>query len=229
MRRRLIVAALIALALVTAPLLFRLPGDPAVFPAKPGTPTVAAYVVDNGFHTNVVLPAEVVRAHGGPMAEAMAATPRGAWVQIGWGDTKFYMDPAPISHRLPDGARALFAAENPSAVMLEPLQAQPDRIWSTGVRRLDLSRAGAGRLLARVDASFALKAGRIQPVFGPDTRDARFFKSREAFSILHLCNHWTSALLHAAGLPTRPLLDTVSAGVMLDVADAQLDRAHKAR
>ncbi|MBS0295016.1 MAG: DUF2459 domain-containing protein [Proteobacteria bacterium] len=229
MRRRVIIAALLTLALVATPFLVRLPGDVALFPAKAGEATVTAYVVDNGFHTNVVLPAEVIRAHGGPMAEARAATAPGAWIQIGWGDTKFYMDPAPISHRLPDGARAFFAAHNPSAVMLEPLQARPDRLWTTGVRRLELSRAGTERLLSRADASFALRAGHIQPVFGPDTQDARFFKSREAFSILHLCNHWTSALLHAAGLSTRPLLDTVSAGVMLDVADAQLDRAPKAR
>ena len=236
MRTRLAGAVLVAPAVVAATLLFRLPGDAALFPATPGEPTVTAYVVDNGFHTDVVLSSDVVRAHGGAMAQALASTPPGPWIEIGWGDAKFYMDQAPISQRLPDGARALFAAGNPSAVMLEPLRDAPDRLWRDGVRRLELSRAGAERLLTRADASFALRAGRVQPIGGPNTEDARFFRSRETFSILRLCNHWTSGLLHAAGLSTRPMLDTFSAGVMLDVADAQarqnaakLDRVPKAR
>jgi hypothetical protein len=98
------------------------------------------------------------------------------------------------------------------------------------VRRLDLSRAGTERLLARADASFVVQKGRVVPLSSPGLDGARFFRSRETFSILRLCNHWTSGLLHAAGLPMRPVLDTLSPGVMLDVARAaQLDRAPKAR
>ena len=44
-----------------------------------------------------------------------------------------------------------------------------------------------------------------------------FFVSGEGFSLVHLCNHWEAELLHAAGLPTTPVLDTLPAGLVLDL------------
>ena len=44
-----------------------------------------------------------------------------------------------------------------------------------------------------------------------------FFKSSEGFSLAHLCNHWTAGLLVAAGLPMTPVLDTLPAGLRLDL------------
>jgi hypothetical protein len=57
------------------------------------------------------------------------------------------------------------------------------------------------------------------PVFTPSQHDPgeAFFRSREDFSLVHLCNHWTAELLSAAGLPTTPVLDTLPAGLRLDL------------
>ena len=53
--------------------------------------------------------------------------------------------------------------------------------------------------------------------------DARFFASREHFSIGHLCNHWTAGVLNAAGMETRPLRSIVSSEVVATVDRAKLD------
>ena len=78
--------------------------------------------------------------------------------------------------------------------------------------------AGLAALMARVDRSFALtKAGAPIPL--PVTRypDEAFFASVEPFSAIHVCNDWTAELLDAAGLPTTPVLDTLPAGLWLDL------------
>ena len=50
--------------------------------------------------------------------------------------------------------------------------------------------------------------------------DARFFASRETFSILHLCNHWTAGVLNAGGVSVRPVQSITSAEVMRSVRAA---------
>ena len=85
-------------------------------------------------------------------------------------------------------------------------------------------------MLARVDAALAARDGKVTAQSAQGWGEARFFDSTEAFSLMHLCNHWTASLLHAAGLPTRPVLDTLSAGVMADVrAAAKLDSGPQPR
>ena len=47
--------------------------------------------------------------------------------------------------------------------------------------------------------------------------DARFYASREHFWIGHLCNHWTSGVLNAGGLPMRPFASITSSEVIAGV------------
>jgi hypothetical protein len=86
------------------------------------------------------------------------------------------------------------------------------------VRPLVLSPAGLAALLARADRSLMRDPGGA-PVIAPIRRvsDEAFFASGERFSVLHLCNHWTAGLLNAAGLPVTPVLDTLPAGLALDL------------
>jgi Protein of unknown function (DUF2459) len=139
------------------------------------------------------------------------------WVLIGWGDARFYEASSSALSRIPDGMAALIGGR-PTVVHLEGVWGQPDLVWRTGVRPITLSQAGLAALLARADRSLILNyAG--APVISPIHREPgeAFFASRERFSLVHLCNHWTAELLHAAGLPTTPVLDTVPAGLRLDL------------
>lgn len=64
------------------------PGNPALFPAAQGEVTV--YIVSNGFHTDLALPAAAVNARGGLLAKAGEAAGGQPWQVFGWGDAGFY-------------------------------------------------------------------------------------------------------------------------------------------
>jgi len=187
------------------------PGAPV--PRDP--PSVPVHIVDNGFHTDLVVPRAALGARPGPLADAVAALPPGDWVRVGWGDARFFPDLRPIEQRLADGARAFFAPGNASVVMLDPEPAPPQ-----GGRAvvLHLGAAESGALVARIEAALAVEAGAARTVLVRPGDDARFLAGRETFSILRLCNHWTAAVLNAAGVATRPAASAFSGQVMAAAA-----------
>ena len=214
-------AALLAGAtagLAAALLSWTTPLAPDAFPA-PGAPGVALHVLDNGFHTDLAVPRARLEAGDGPLAAAARSLAPGDWVLIGWGDATFYVDQSPISARIPDGLRAFLRPGNRSVVMLDPIQRPPDRLWGpqhrTGFR---LSEAAFARLRSRIEASLDAPGGR--PRLAAEREglsphdDARFFASRETFSLLFLCNHWSAALLREAGVPVRPVRALTSGEIM---------------
>jgi uncharacterized protein (TIGR02117 family) len=190
--------------------------DPALFPPGPGQ-SVEIFVVDNGFHSDIAAPRRAIMAAGGPLASAAARATGQPWVLIGWGDERFYEDQSPWQGRLIDGLRALIGGRT-TVVHLEGISLPPDLAWRDGVRRINVSPAGLAALLRRADRAFALgaDAGPIERLV-PHSADEAFFASTEGFSLVHLCNHWTAGLLAAAGLPTTPVLDTLPAGLALDL------------
>ncbi|MEH6665513.1 MAG: DUF2459 domain-containing protein [Brevundimonas sp.] len=217
---------LAALAGVIAALLtWTRPGDPALRAAAPGQ-GVAIHILDNGFHTDIALPRARLEARGGALAEAVRALPPGGWVLVGWGDARFYVDRRPIHHRLPDGARAFLRPGNPSVVMLDPYARDPARAWSGDRRQsLTLSPRAFDALADRIAASLALENGRARIAARRPGDDAVFLASRESFSLLHLCNHWSAEVLHAGGVSVRPAPSVFSAEVMAAARRAsELDR-----
>jgi hypothetical protein len=219
MMRGLLLAALIGA--VAALLTWTKPGD-----ATPtGAPdTLVVQVLDNGFHTDLAVPREALVRRGGPLARAVAGLAPGDWILIGWGDARFYVDRSPIADRLPDGARAFLRPGNPSVVMLDPVTADPRLSYSEDSAALTLTQAQFDRLAARVEASLDLSDGAPRIATARPDDDARFFASRETFSILHLCNHWTAAVLNAGGVPVRPVQSITSAEVMRSVRAAERER-----
>lgn len=199
------------------------PGDRALWTAAPADPGVEVHLLDNGFHTDLAVPRAALEARPGPLAEAVRGLPPGDWVLVGWGDAKFYVDQSPIGDRLPDGARAFFRPGNASVIMLDPAQADPTRGYAPeGRRSIRLSRAGFDRMAAHVERSLDLSTGRPRIAAHRAGDDARFFASREHFSVGRLCNHWTAGVLNAAGLPVRPWRSFTSSEV---VAAIDRDRA----
>ena len=198
------------------------PGDPALYPARPGDVGVPIHILDNGFHTDLAVPRAALEAGGGPLGEASRSLASGDWILIGWGDATFYVDQRPISSRLLDGGRAFFLPGNASVVMLDPrTQAQLDAFARPNRRSVRLSTAGFARLRKALEGSLALTDGRARIAAARPGDDARFFASRETFWIGQLCNHWTARLLNAAGLPVRPLRAVTSAEVMKTMETAQ--------
>lgn len=213
-----------ALAGAAAALLtWRTPAAPDLAPrgAEAG---IAVRLLDNGFHTDVALPRRALEARGGPLAQAVRSLGPGDWVRAGWGDAKFYVDQSPIPGRLPDGARAFFRPGNPSVVMLDPETGDPGRSAEPArVAALTVSPAAFSRMAGRIEASLALSDGAPRLAAARPGDDARFFVSRETFSLVHLCNHWTAQVLAAGGVGVRPVRSVLSAEVMDAARAAALD------
>jgi hypothetical protein len=207
------IAAIAVLVLLLATLATAKGGDARLYPPKPGD-GVAIFLVDNGFHSDLVLPRQAILADAGPMASAVTQTTADPWVMVGWGDARFYQDASPWQGRVLDGLRALLGGR-PTVVHLEGVYASPDRVWRSGAHRIVVSRAGLGALIRRADLAFRPGPGPTLAARG--VGDEAFFASSEAFSLFHLCNHWTAELLNAAGLPVTPALDTAPAGLWLDL------------
>ena len=193
------------------------PGDPALYPAKPGDAVVSLYLIDNGFHTDLAAPRSAVLAAGGATAAASQRLVGKDWLAIGWGDAGFYTATGFSAARVFDAVRALFAPGNPSVIHLYGIDRRPDLAFGPKVATpIVLSQAGFLRLLARVDRSFAL--GAEGPLLArPPLADEGFFRSNEHFSVLKVCNHWTGEVLNAAGVPIIGALDLTSAGLLLDL------------
>ena len=203
-----------------------LPGDPSLWPASISGNGVELHLLDNGFHTDLAVPRARLEARPGPLAEAVRALPDGDWILIGWGDAKFYVDQSPMGDRLPDGARAFFRPGNASVIMLDPAQRDPRALFAAdGRRTFRLTAAGFDAMAAHIEASLDLSGGAPRIAAARAGDDARFFASREHFSISHLCNHWTAGVLNAAGLPVRPFRSIVSSELMAAIDRAELDTA----
>src|SRR5262249_5101418 len=105
-------APIALLAALAVTLSWRTPGDPALRIARPAEQPVTVYLVDNGFHSNLVVAADRLRARGGPAAAALARLEPAPFTEIGWGDRRFYIETGASPRRALDGLRALFWPAN---------------------------------------------------------------------------------------------------------------------
>jgi uncharacterized protein (TIGR02117 family) len=189
-------------------------GDHRLYPANDGDVTI--YVLNNGFHSDLILPADRVRAHGGLLAKSGEAAEGKPWIAYGWGDAKFFAAQGAVSSRLFDGVHALFHPGNPSVVRVFGVS-DPVLYEGRVVSPIHLSQAGFDALANHIEASFTADRGAPVAADVGDGSDA-FFQSPEHFSIVRLCNNWTADQLAAAGLPTAPAIDGLAPLLKLDLA-----------
>ncbi len=202
---------IIAAAVVTAK-----PGQAALYPALDEGVTV--YVIDNGFHTDLALPADRLALRPGPLSDAAASATHLPWVAVGWGDASFYTQSGVSAARIADGLRALFAPHNPAVIQLYGIGRDPLTAFARPVATpVHLSTAGFERLAARIEASFVVAGGAPVRAEVHTDPDEAFFRSSEHFSILKVCNNWTGEALNAGGLPITPMADSLSFGLMADL------------
>ena len=200
------------------------PGDPDLYPVKPGQPKVTLYLVNNGYHTNLAIPRERILQHGGPAAEALASLPPEPWVLAGFGDAVFYKERGAGLKRFGSALRAMFAPGNRSLINMEVLEAAPPRLFEARhIAPVTLSEPGFEKLADELDESFKLANGRVIDA-GPGIEEpgkSRFFEGSLSFSIKRICNHWVGNLLGEAGVPIRPVAATHPRGLMRDVTRGQ--------
>ncbi len=205
------------------------PRDPARFPEAGGTRIVR--VVDHGFHTGLVLRAGDLRAaavrlgrqdpeSAARLRRLAAEWPHASALEIGWGDADFYQ----ATPRLQDvdvalGLGALFWP-TPSVVQVVPIWGPGAAVFA-GIRHRDLalSEAGFAALARAVAATFHTDPARRFRPTGPSLYGAgRFFPATPSYHALRTCNHWTSAMLRAGGVPSSWIASATSWGLMTELA-----------
>lgn len=207
------------------------PGDPEVFPAAAGAPSVEIHVADHGWHAGLIVEVEDLLAAGfarqdrAPeeaailiaLARTMAA---GDWVEIGWGDEGFYraeavsaleVDPAVI-------ARALFLPTPTVMHVFAGLGPPAEAFPGAQIQSLRLSATGFDRLAGVVARAFAPGPGGLPEDQGPGVYGyARFYAARGAYTALRTCNNWVAEALRAAGVPASWSTSAFSAGLMMEL------------
>jgi hypothetical protein len=212
-------AAVLAAVLVTAT---AVPGDLYLYPPRPGRPTVTAYVVDNGYHTEIALPSAFVHARGGASDQALSQLSPSPWVMIGWGDAAFYTGRGWSPRRIGEALDAALPPSNASRLRLTPLARDPSEAFGGAALRLTLSEAGAERMLRRLEHAFRrLQDGTpVRAPSAPHHGAALFFEGAEDFGFPKLCNNWTGDVVAYAGLPVTPALHLTPQGLMWDLRRA---------
>ena len=199
--------------------------DPMLWPPRADARSVEIYVVSNGYHTGVAIPrgtlAEFASGRGYPALLALTQRfNQFPWLEIGWGDEEFYRKVPTVGDlTLPIALRALFSPGNKSVLHVVGLPDDPVRTFpSAEMVAIPLSRNGFDQLLAKLDATFVPPQGGALPDAGPGLYGpSLFYPAVGNFSLLRVCNHWIGDLLNAAGLPTTPVVDTFSSGLLLDL------------
>ncbi len=176
---------------------------------SPGQPTVPVYLISNGWHVWVALPARTRTGQDQTDWTAWLADSRladrlteGDYVAFGWGDRDFYLNTRrPVDFR-PDLALAALLGRGPAAmhVMRVPEAALTGPALKT--RRLEVDALQYHALAAYIQTGFAPGGnGRPQPLGEPGFgQDDAFFEATGRYSPFRTCNEWIGAGLRAAGL-----------------------------
>ncbi len=166
---------------------------------------VLIYVLDNGVHSDLMLPASNAQ-HDWRTEFALAnfptRTPREPdWVLIGWGDAEFYLHTPSWADLSPGTAVRALSGRNPS-VLHVAFHADGD---FEGMEKwpLRLSTAQYQRLIAFVKQSSLTHPASALPGFHYGSNDA-FFQASGHYTLFTTCNTWTGDALATSGVRVSP-------------------------
>ncbi|MGH7067607.1 MAG: DUF2459 domain-containing protein [Acetobacteraceae bacterium] len=154
------------------------------------------YVISNGWHTEIALPAAALT---GPLGVVRVAFPEARYFAFGWGERAFYMSPHPT---WTEALRALLPAR--AVLLVLGLGMAPPHAFEAGIHvaALPVSPSGLSAVAGFVWRSFATsRSGSLQRLGpGPDPASA-FYAASGTYDGTHTCNTWTAGALQTAGLP----------------------------
>ncbi len=175
------------------------------------------YLSSDGFHTNLFVPIKTAgydwTRHTSGLASEFSAQDR--YVQLGWGDRRFYMETPDWDQVSPlEALRALFFWQNPTAMFVKGHTAAPD----VGKENLECLRLGKTDYLAMmsfIDRSFQINSqGQKQRLGSGQDRQSSFYAATGSYSIFNTCNSWTANALQAANVNT-PLWGGLAPPIMM--------------
>lgn len=164
------------------------------------------FVIRHGWHAGIAFSGAELPP--GPWS-AWTDEAAGRWIELGWGDAKFYSGER---RGVSSAFRAAFVSGD--AVVHRVFLTQPpfEAFPGADIGALRLSPEAFERLLVAIDRTFTRSADgglidRGEGLYG----DSRFFEAEGRFSLLHNCNAWIGGLLHSAGCPISPSFITAGA------------------
>ncbi|WP_211251748.1 TIGR02117 family protein [Andreprevotia chitinilytica] len=174
-----------------------------LFPAnaEPSNPTINAYIVSNGVHTDFVFPIESPQIDWRtifPLAHLKAVPPDAAFMAIGWGDREFYLNTQNWGDLTVGRALSALSGQDRSLVHVEYLRAAE---LKAGTYRLPLSVAQYASLVNYV-LETTQRAG-LQGVNVPGAHYGRydaFYEANGSYNLFNTCNAWIGHGLLQAGV-----------------------------
>lgn len=171
---------------------------------KPQPGGVRVYVINNGVHSDIVLPARsdaMDWTRELPIEDFRALSAPLPWVAFGWGDRGFYLD-IPTWSDLTFKVAIVALSGIDSTLMHVHYLSDPRQ--SVGWVALDISQTQHQALIRHVHSAFRRSAdGRLQAVIGRSYGDAdAFYQALGRFSLFVSCNEWVRRGLSRAGIRT---------------------------
>lgn len=202
------------------------PGNQRLFPATANERPV--WVIDHGWHTGLVIGQAELRT----VAWALAARdqeaskrllwltnrfPAAEWIEIGWGDSDFYQATPALEDIDPWLAAKALLWPTDAALQVVPGWGDPGLMFANSDQvRLPLSPDGFERLAQALAASVPGEASNA-PLGASLYGGGAFFESAKDYHLFRTCNHWTAALLRAAGVPSSAVPGTLSSTLMAEL------------
>ena len=183
--------ALIAALLVTSC------GAPPLPTCDPAPPPLQAWIVDYGFHTEIVFPASQL---DGPLGPFRALFPAARTISFGFGKASFFTlrDPGLLDF-------AVGAIPGRADIRVIPLRDEPQNVYTSPITRIPLTPAEWSQLERFIADAFArAPSGSPIPAPGEDGTGGRFFAANAGYSLAYTCNTWTVDALSHASLSVEP-------------------------
>jgi len=191
--------------------------------ARGAAPEARVYVISNGWHTEIGVPADLLR---GPLAMVRRSFPGAPYFAFGWGERAFYMNPDPT---WTEALRALLPAR--AVLLVLALDNVPTDAFVKGISvvGLPLSAPGEDALAAFLWQSFArTQADAPERLSGGPYPASAFYGARGTYDGEHTCNSWTAEALRQAGLPVRTAGVVFAGQVMRQVRALRADQVRAA-
>jgi uncharacterized protein (TIGR02117 family) len=170
------------------------------------------YVVSHGWHTGIVL-------NGDEIPELLLPEkneyPNSTYIEFGWGDADFYMDPdAGI-------LKALNAALSSDSSVLHVVwfsDAVEKYFPADEVVELTIGDKEFERLCVFLHNTFAREStGKSYAIRHGYYPQSRFYRSLQQYHLLNTCNVWTANALQSAGFSLTPVFFTTAESIMDEV------------
>jgi uncharacterized protein (TIGR02117 family) len=158
------------------------------------------YIVNNNLHTGIVIP---VNSESSQIVSALKYFTSFQFVDIGWGEEKFYQDP---DDNFCMGARAILLP-NTSVLRVEGCSTFAEGVisWSDYTVKFNLSQDQYIKMLTFIEQSFTKgEDNELLITSKKHSGEIIFFKSVYSYHLFNTCNTWVAEALQFAGLKVSP-------------------------